>query len=331
MGSLRLTGLAAVLLLAVVTRVQAQQATPDTLFVSVAVDQERITVGDPLALTVTVVSPSGVAVDWPDRRRSVGPFEVQSFEHDGPYAGPGGQYSDTLRYALAVYSVGVHTIPSMEFSYTLQGATKGISVTDSVAITVASVIEEEATDIRDLKDPADLPGSIPWFVWAGVAAFLLALVVFAIYYYKYRGRPEQLPGIPTLVPKQLPHETAYEELEQLARAGLLERGKIARHYTTLSEILRRYLSARYQILAMEITTTELIGLLGSQDIKVDHCTMITEFLHDCDLVKFARFLPEQEGQSRSIPSVREIVTVTKLMPETTAWAETPESSVPTNA
>ena len=331
MGSLRLTVLAAVLLLAVATHVQAQQVTPDTLFVSVAVDQERITVGDPLAYTVTVVSPLGVAVNWPDRRRSVGPFEVQSFEHDGPYAGPGGQYADTLRYTLAVYSVGVHTIPPMELPYSLQGAAERTSVTDSVAITVVSVIEEEATDIRDLKDPADLPGSIPWFVWAGVAAFLLALVVFAIYYYKHRGRPEELPDIPTLAPKRLPHEVAYAELEQLSRSGWLEQGKIARHYTTLSEILRRYLSARYQILAMEITTTELIGLLGSRDIKEDHRIMITEFLHECDLVKFARFFPEQEGQNRSTPCVREIVTVTKVMPEPTAWAKIPNSSVPTNA
>ena len=87
MGSLRLTALAAVLLLAVVTRVQAQQVTPDTVFVSVAVDQERITVGDPLAYTVTVVSPSGVAVDsdgdvyvtdWGNHR-------VQIYDSNGAY------------------------------------------------------------------------------------------------------------------------------------------------------------------------------------------------------------------------------------------------------
>ena len=332
MGSLRLTGLVAVLLLAVITRGQTQQVTSDSLFVSVAVDQERLTVGDPLMYTVTVVSPPGVAVDWPDRRRTMGPFEVQLFEHDGPYAGSGGQYADTLRYTLAVYSVGIHTIPPMELSYTLQGATKRSSVTDSVTITVVSVIEEEATDIRDLKDPASLPDSIPWYVWAGVAAFLIVLIVFAIYYYKHRGGgSDGIPTVSALGPTRLPHEMAFRDLEQLTRSGLLEKGEIVRHYTTLSEILRRYLSARYQILAMEITTTELVGLLDSQEIKADHRVMITELLHECDLVKFARYFPEQESQNRSIPCVHEIVTVTKMLPDSTTQPESPKASIPKDA
>lgn len=326
-------GLLSILWLTIVPQVQAQQGISDsldTLSVTTRVDQERITVGDPLQYAVTVVSPPGVEVTWPEKQSDFGDFEVLSLVHDGPYAAGNGGYADTLRYTLTVYAVGVHSIPPLVLPYTMQDGTVRTAYTDSVAVTVVSVIDDEATDIRDLKQPAEISETIPWYVWVGGAVLLLTLILGAVYLYRRRNRSDET-GESSLAPPRLSHEIAYDELDQLARFQWLAQGKVTRHYTALSEIIRRYLSARYYIAAMEITTTELFELLKTLDIKPEHRQMIVDFLHECDLVKFAKYIPDEARQGRSIRDAREIVAATKVLPDPIAAPDPPASpSLTTN-
>ncbi|MBT5876882.1 MAG: hypothetical protein HOH43_25900 [Candidatus Latescibacteria bacterium] len=332
MGRLLRLGLPVILILALSTPVAAQVSVTDSLHISARVDQERMTVGDALIYTIVVNSPPSAVVEWPDLTKTIGPFDVRSFEHDGPHAIDNGQFADTLRYALTVFEVGAHTIPPFELPYTLtvsarESDASRLAIADSLEIAVVSVIDDEATDIRDLKDPAELPDSIPWYVWVTSLGLMLALVAAAVYYYRRRGREEAVPEAPAAEARKPAHELAYEELASLAEKGLVDQGMVANHYTELSEIIRRYLSRRYQILAMEITTTELLEGLNDKDFRDTDRELLANLLGECDLVKFARYIPTKTLQHQTINRVQTLVTATKLVLDIPVPVEGPSEAV----
>lgn len=317
----------------VVTVAVTVHAQTDSLSVSASVDRPRMTVGDPVVYTIIALSPPGASVAWPGRDTPLGAFEVRSFAHRGPVAGSNGMQADTLRYVVTTYDVGPQTIPAMSISYTLRDGTRRTAATKPVTITVASVITGEPTDIRDLKAPAEIPGRSRWYVWVGLAVLLLALIIGGVYLYRRRKSRPETPVVPP-APPRLPSEVAYEELDRLASLRLIEQGQIKEHYTAASEIIRRYLAARYGIAVMEITTTELLDRLGAVPVEPDHLRAIGAYLHECDLVKFAKYVPDRDTMDRSVDTARAIVDLTKERPEpATAHGEgsevmTQESVVP---
>lgn len=332
LGRLLRLGLPVILILALSAPGKARAVVPDSLQILARVDQERMTVGDALTYTIVVNSPPSIVVEWPDPTKTLGPFDVRSFEHDGPHAIANGQLADTLRYALTIFEVGAYTIPPFKLSYTLketdnEGDALHVATADSLEIAVVSVIDDEATDIRDLKDPAELPDSIPWYVWAAFLGILLALVAGAVYYYRHRGREEPIPVAPSAEARLPAHEMAYEELAALAEKGLVDQGMVVPHYTELSEIIRRYLSRRYHILAMEITTTELLESLKDQDFTDTDRDLIADLLGECDLVKFARFTPAKALQHQTIKRGHALVTATKIVVDLPIPTEGPSEAM----
>ena len=307
--------------------VVAQQNRTDSLSVTVAVDQERITIGDAFQYVVTVVSPLEAAMRWPDAGKTLDGFDILSFDHDGPYILPDGTHVDTLRYALTIYTTGVQNILPLSLSCILEDGSELFAVSDSIPITIVSVIDDEATDIRDLKNPVDIPASILWYIWVagGVGLILLAGVIWFIIR-RRRQRDEAVEAFVDSV--RPPHERALDELDQLARFQWLAQGRVKTHYTALSEILRRYLSARYKIAAMEFTTTELMVAIRRLETPYDQVQSINRLLQESDMVKFAKFTPEPDPQSQSIQNARGIIEQTRLVEvETTDSDETSTGEV----
>ena len=56
-----------------------------------------------------------------------------------------------------------------------------------------------------------------------------------------------------------------------------------------SEVIRSYIEKRFDVIATQRTTEEFLQTLlhGSNETLVRHRSALAEFLHQCDLVKFA--------------------------------------------
>lgn len=128
-------------------------------------------------------------------------------------------------------------------------------------------------DIRDIHGPIVIASrpSPWWYVGAGaVAAGLLAGMVF---YGRWRK------------PIPPPHERA---LRALTEAGSMFEGDPREFSFAVSEIVRRYVEEAFHVRAAQRTTEELLA-----DLMIDrspvalHRTALGEFLHYCDLAKFA--------------------------------------------
>jgi len=284
--------------------------------VSARVDRSTITIGDLITYTVEVVHDKGVDVRLPGLGENLGSFEIRDYRVYDPQK-QNGKIINRVDYVISTFEVGEFEIPPVAVRYSIPPDTAvRVIRTEAIKITVESLKPSEDGDIRDIKPPVELPFDWrPYLLYGGLALALAVLGFFLFWYLKKRSRGEPiLPGKPEIA--RPPHELAYEELEALLAQNLLEKGEIKRFYSEISEIIRRYIEGRYQVPAMERTTTELLDDLRGIGVEVDHVELIAAFLERCDLVKFAKYQPSEEEHRDTVERARQIVDLTR-------WVETP--------
>ena len=179
---------------------------------------------------------------------------------------------------------------------------------------LTQILAQGAVDVqslRDIKPPLEVTQSLLLY-FIGGAVVLGFIAVSALLY--IRRRPQTLPisSIPTDkndVP--LPHEMAYEQLAAIEASDWLKRGDMETYHTQIAYVLREYINARYQIPALELTTTALLQTMMSAQIDTACVERIQQLLANCDKVKFATYQPELSEASARIADARWIVDETK--------------------
>jgi hypothetical protein len=131
-------------------------------------------------------------------------------------------------------------------------------------------------DIRDIRGPVYI---IPaWLIPALIAGvILLALAGYAVW--RWMRRPRRTRAL-------LPFELALQRLENIR---LLMQPQNAREFSTaVSDIVRSYIEQRFDVIATHRTTEEFLrDLLETTNASLaKHRALLSEFLHQCDLVKF---------------------------------------------
>jgi hypothetical protein len=180
-----------------------------------------------------------------------------------------------------------------------------------LSITVTSVLEEGATEKRDLKPQISLPRPP---VWPRVLGGLLLAALLGVGGWATLARLRR-QAVPSPVPTSAtdprpPHEIAYGELERIAALDLLARGELKQHYTLVADCLRTYVQGRYHIPAMDQTTEELVAAFRQARVDRGHARLFRELLTEADMVKFARFYPPVVQARTIVTQARHIVDVT---------------------
>ena len=147
-----------------------------------------------------------------------------------------------------------------------------------LSMTICAVVNAAplAEDIRDIRGPRYL---LPeWLLPALIGgAVLLGLGIYGL----WRGRRNRAARI------LLPYEIALQRLEDI---GALMQPARAREFSiAASDIVRLYIEQRFSVTATRRTTEEFLrDLLASADAALaQHQGLLGEFLHQCDIVKFA--------------------------------------------
>lgn len=158
-------------------------------------------------------------------------------------------------------------------------------------------------DIRDIKPLMILPSHWHWD-WIFLALVVICVAAWlVILFLKAPPEEEKIEVVPLK-----PWEKAYDRLENLRLKKLIERPYLKPFYIELSDIIRRYLEERFSIKAPEMTTEEFLQSLESSPVLNEaEQSMLKEFLHMCDMVKFAKFQPSREEAQRSFDLVKLII------------------------
>jgi hypothetical protein len=112
--------------------------------------------------------------------------------------------------------------------------------------------------------------------------------------------------------KRPAHLIAYEQLERLREKNLIKGGKIKEFYSEISDIIRHYLENRFLLKAPEMTTEEfLLKVRESFPLSLSHKSLLRDFLSRCDLVKFAKYLPQEKDSDEAFEAAKNFVDQTK--------------------
>lgn len=288
------------------------------------VDRSTIRIGDLIKYTILITRTPDVEVEMPGRAANLDSFEIRDYEIFDSEASDG-QVIDKFEYTISTFDVGEFEIPPLEFYYIVANdTTKSVLKTRKIKITVESIVPSEAGDIRDIKNPLEMSRDLRTIIiWSsiGFAALLLMLAGFYFWRRKKAGRgllPQRVE------PPRPAHEVALEQLKELEASSLLTEGKVKEYYIEISEIIRHYIEGRYFIVALELTTFELLQKLESENIEAESIRMIQEFLESCDLAKFAKYVPSDEENRAALSRGVEIVEKTMLVYQEQAEEEQQE-------
>lgn len=253
--------------------------------------------GDPLQLTLVVQAEAEVTVDMPAFGDALGRFDIVDFSPRQEIAEDGGTRA-SQRYTLQVSMSGRQRIPALRIEFLDerdgQSAKPRELLTDELGFTVASVLPEGpiSAELRPARPAlAELRG--PWlqrnWPWLAVALVLLAAAGAGVLLWLRRA--EQRARLTA-------YDRALARLQRLERRGLPRTAELDGWYVELSDIVRRYIEARFGLRAPELTTEEFLLEAGrSAQLNKPHRDLLSAFLERCDRVKFARYSPgEAESQ-----------------------------------
>jgi len=184
----------------------------------------------------------------------------------------------------------------------------------SAATDAASAAAQAVEDIRDIRGPKLIYP--PWLLPAIIAAaVLLAVGAYAVWrWLERRRRPRAL----------LPFELALQRLEDIR--ALMQPAQAREFSIAVSDVVRGYIEQRFDVTATHRTTEEFLhDLLGDSNAAlVRHRALLSEFLHQCDLVKFAGMALNVESMTSLHRSARAFVVETaKPEPEPAKEAHVP--------
>jgi Domain of unknown function (DUF4381) len=279
----------------------------------------RLTVGDRFDVSYVVTSPHPSFVTGP-LADSLGVFVVVG-EHR--HTARRGDHDElTYRMTAAGFKTGGQTLPALRFLAS-SGDRVDTLTSDSVRVTIASVLPADMKDIHGLKPPETFPDI--WLYLVPAIALLLVALAWLGRRLLQRMRRLADQGPPPLPP----WEEALVALDELPWREWLEAGQVKRYYYALSEILKRYLERRFEFDAVEQTTTELLQSMRAQRLPMRD--EIGRFFAGCDLVKYAKSIPPESESERAIEQLRAFVVKTKPEPPSTAAASATPASATSGA
>lgn len=108
-----------------------------------------------------------------------------------------------------------------------------------------------------------------------------------------------------------PDQIAFNRLNALKDAQLWEKGQEKEYYTRLIDILRDYLQERFGINAMEMTSSQILKALSSnEETRLPHKYM-QKVVEIADYVKFAKVRPMPDDNVRSFQNAMQFVEETR--------------------
>jgi hypothetical protein len=275
--------------------------------------KNRVLVGDPVPLQVQVdMPPAGVQVILPDLAFTDSIAQLEILDQS-PW--------DTVRqgkiltlqktFTLTAWDSGYVEIPRFGVPFSYQNVedtvyTKPIGFLaltvppDTVLLRPLKPIVEEPIDWRDL-----------WPYGLGVLITLLFLLI--TWWYLRRRSRKDIKEVPLVEP--LPHELALQKLDQLEAAQLWQAGKVKEYHSQLTFILREYLENRFNIQALEQTSTEILRQLDQFSGEQTQQDQLRRLFQTADMVKFAKATPPEELHTQFLDSARAWILDTVPQPE----------------
>lgn len=212
------------------------------------------------------------------------------------------------RLLITSFDTGFYIIPSLAFFHVQAAETLR---SEALPLEVLTLEVDTSQGITDIKLPYEVPLTFWELLPYLVVGLLLAGIVVGLWllWKKKKTSPTEIVRPKPLEP---PHIWALRELDQIAAQKLWQQGKVKLFHSRVSEVLRSYMEFRFDIPALEQTTSEIIFALDETDfIDPDLLENLHQSMEISDLVKFAKWAPLPDENEKVIEMAYEFVYKTK--------------------
>lgn len=286
----------------------AKTTTVGPVKATVTVRPAEPVIGDVMALSLIVESQDGVVVEMPAFQEVLSRFSIE--KQHGDEGSTDGLHNEQ-HYRLQAASSGRLRIPPLRIVFTDKRPGQESSneerelLTEEISIKVATVLPDEtANTLQPVRRTLEVDlGPSFWqrYWWAFVAGLVCVLSGIAVLMVRRTRKVVEIS----------PYERASVALARLEAQGLPDAG-IEAWYVGLSGIVRRYLEDRFGLRAPELTTEEFLRVAQrSARVSNEHKVLLTDFLVDCDRVKFAGYEPGAEESDAVLEAARRFLLETR--------------------
>jgi len=270
---------------------------------TVKLDTNNILVGDQVGLKLNLTLPENYSFRWPVFADSIAHnVEILRQSKIDTTKSQGFMQIQQI-LTLTVFDSGYYVIPPVKFEYgSSAGAVSNVIETEPYLLNVFTVAVDTTQVIKPIKDPLKAPYTfaeiLPWILLFLVVA---GAGVFAYYYWK-----KKKDQAPLFAPKpkfiKPPHQLALDALDELKKQKLWQQGRVKEYHTNLTDIIREYIEKRFNILAIEMTTWEILTSFKTVQLEKGIKEDLQNMLELADLVKFAKAnpLPSEHDQSMTM-------------------------------
>lgn len=297
------------LILAVVSHAQVQ--------VTASVDSTKILIGGRSHYFITVYAPKGTKISFPEfnKKEIVPDVEVLSARSDT--ADANGKIRIRRIYTITAWDAKRYTLPAQKVI--VGGATK---TTGNVTLDVQAV---PVDTVKSTPMPPDDIQKVPfsWGEWVPViSVIVLALILICFVFYLYRILCHKKNGRALKKARALSYyEQAKHDLSEIAANKMLYAEQKA-YYTDVTNVLRKYISQRYNINALEMTSHEILESMKD----VCDVSELKVVFNTADLVKFAKYSTDANDMTYYLDSIVHFIDSTKVE-ETNDVVEEPKENI----
>ncbi len=258
--------------------------------VSARLDSSRALIGDQLTLHLRVEKSAGASVSFPNFTDTIsGKIEIIRKSVISTTTGPDGKLVLNQDLLITVFDTGLIEIPPQSFAIQ-NGSLKDTLYTQPVTLQIRSLPVD--TTIRDIKanmrTPVNAQEVFPYFLGFIALALLVIAIIFIVRKMSRKGTKSI-----EIVPSEPAEVIALRQLEQLRVEKPWIQKPVKMYYISLTDILRHYIERRYNIMALEQTTDEILMDLKKSGSKANNLEKLASILKLADLVKFAKLIPDE--------------------------------------
>lgn len=317
------------LIIAIAGLAVSDRAAAAPVSVKASLDSAYILMGKQTVLNLEIVQDRGTQGAFINNNGDTLTREVEVIRALKPDTTDLGNNREEIKRELVIQSFdsGLYTIPP--FVYV---AGKDTFTSNALALKVIPVPVDSMATIHDYAGVVKpntriwdyLPDFIVDYWWIFIIVLLCAAGIFV--WMRYIKGKKAIPLVPKKKPVP-PYELAMQQLNRLKSEKLCENGHEKEYYTRLTEILRIYLDKRFGINAMEMTSTQIMHHLQSNDDTKTSAPVMKQILEMADFVKFAKVRPLPDDNQKAFNNAVTFVENTKPVEPTEAVNDNPQPKV----
>ena len=289
------------------------------LVVSASIDSTTLCIGDQTDMRLTATCQENEKVIFPTLEKElipgveiVGKSEIESKKlGDGRV-----QYNQSV--TITSFTDSLFYINPLAF---VTGEDTVLS--NSLSLNVVQPFEVDSTDIAitDIKNVYRAP---IW--WWGILRWILLAIVLAGAsvgaYYLYlviQKRRRVNTADDTIIEEVIlrpADEVALEKLDAISESMLWTRGEVKEYHTQLTDVVREYISRRFDVSSTEKTSDTTLREIRPLLVQYpDLYAQLHSMLTLADYVKFAKFIPSEMENEQSLRSAYHFVRTTAIKEE----------------